>query len=213
MTNRSARARSTRPAAFLVALALALAAAGCGPRVQVYSYQYGTQLDEVFIKKEVDFSTYDAVMVDKINVWYPTEAEPTGENRVKAEANLTRARALFRDAIRNALGDRYRVVQQPGPGVLRLTAEFVDLRSVPDGGAVPDELARFEFRTQPGHVTMVARLRDSQSGEVLARAADLGKKASTGGDGTVDWDAVRYDFEYWAGTFAEWMARVHGDET
>ncbi|MEM1411973.1 MAG: DUF3313 family protein, partial [Pseudomonadota bacterium] len=188
---------------------LALTLAACAPKVEVFSYQYDSKLDEVFIKKDVDFSVYEAVIVDQIEVWYPTEAEPSPENRARAEANLERARSLFREAINDALDDRYRVVESAGPGVLRLTAEFVDLRSVPAGGAVPAELERFEFRTEPGHVTMVARLLDARSGETLARAADLGKRASVGGDGKVDWDAVRYDFDYWAEVFAEWMDRVH----
>ncbi len=56
---------------------------------------------------------------------------------------------------------------------------------------------------------MVAQLFDSRSGDRLARAADLGKQESIGGDGLVDWDAIAEDFDYWADVFSSWLDQVH----
>jgi hypothetical protein len=196
----------------VVCLAWVLLLAACSSTVNVYQYQYESRLDEVFVKKDVDFTRYRSVIVNDIDVWYPTQASPSPENKAKSDANLARARTLFRQTIRDALSDRYAVTDKAGKDVLRLTAEFVDLRSLPEGADIPSEMDRYEFETKPGHITMVAQLRDSKSDEILARVADLGKKQSAGGDGVVDWDAIVYDFDYWAGIFAEWMDQVHASK-
>ena len=94
--------------------------------------------------------------------------------------------------------------------VLRLHVEFVDLRAARQDADVPGDLSRYEFRTRPGHITMIGQLFDARSGEQLARAADLGKQQSVGGDGLVDWDAIASDFEYWANVFSAWMDRIQG---
>ena len=194
-----------------LALALALILGGCTSKVNVYSYKYEARLDEVFVKQGVDFARYKAVIIDDVSVWYPTDRAPSPENLEKAQANLARAQDLFRETIRTALSEDYPVTDKAGKDVLRLQAEFVDLRALPPGSPIPKELERYEFRVQPGHITMTARLLDSRSGELLARGADLGKLESVGGDGVVDWGAITYDFEYWAGSFREWMDEVHGE--
>jgi hypothetical protein len=196
----------------LICLASILGLGACSSKVTVYQYQYESRLDEVFVKKDVDFTRYRAVIVEDVDVWYPKEASPTPQNQKKAEANLAKARHLFRETIRDALSEHYQVTDEAGKDVLRFIAEFVDLRSIPADGKLPAELDRYEFETKPGHITMVARLLDSKSGDVLARVADLGKKESAGGDGVVDWNAIGHDFEYWAGIFREWMDQVHGQQ-
>ncbi len=185
--------------------------AGCSS-VEVYRHQNESRLDAVFIKQDVDFSRYRSVIVDDVSVWYPADRAPSPENAERAQANLERAQRMFRQTISEALSGRYPVTDQPGRGVLRVQAEFVDLRALQPGEAIPAELQRYDFEARPGHITMVARLLDSSTGEVLARAADLGQQASAGGDGVVDWAAIGHDFDYWAGVFREWMDEVHGAE-
>ena len=193
-----------------ICMALAVFSGGCST-TNVYQYQYESRLDEVFVKQGVDFSRYHSVIIDDVSVWYPTEHSPSPENVEKARANLTRAQRLFRQTISDALSENYPVTDMPGKDVLRVKAEFVDLRALQPGVEIPREVARLEFETRPGHITMTARLLDSRTGELLARAADLGKKESVGGDGVVDWDAITHDFDYWAAVFREWMDEVHGE--
>jgi hypothetical protein len=181
---------------------------GCSS-VEVFQYQSDSRLDHVFIKQGVDFTRYTAVIIDDINVWYPEEHRPSPENVEQARADLELAQDLFRQTIADALDERYQVTDKPGRNVLRVAVEFVDLRAVRDGDRVPSELARYNFNTRPGHITMVAQLFDSRSGERLARAADLGKQESIGGDGMVDWNAIAEDFHYWAEIFSAWLDQVH----
>jgi hypothetical protein len=193
---------------FALLLSAALLAA-CST-VEVYQHQNKSSLDDVFIKQGADFSGYTAVIIDDVSVWYPDEYTPSAENADKAKANLARAQILFKETIARSLSERYPVTDQAGRNVLRVHVEFVDLRALREGAAVPSELSRYDFNTRPGHITMIAQLFDSRSGERLARAADLGKQESVGGDGLVDWDAIAADFEYWAEIFSAWMDQMHG---
>ena len=176
----------------------------------VYQYQYESRLDEVFVKSGVDFTQYKSVIVGEVSVWYPTQTDEAGVDMERIRANIAKAEKLFHATITDVLDDDYPVTTTPGKGVLKVQAEFIDMRSIPEGGQVPAEFSRYEFAVKPRHITMIVRLSDSATGEVLARAADLGKEQSTGGDGFVDWDAIASDFEYWASIFREWMDEVHG---
>ncbi len=193
----------------LLSLVFAFCSISCST-VEVYQYQYDSTLDEVFVKQDVDFSGYTSVMIDQVSVWYPDAYAPSPENAAKAQANLAKVQALFHETISNALSERYKVTDRPGKDVLRLHVEFVDLRAARQDTDVPGDLTRYEFKTQPGHITMIGQLFDANSGEQLARAADLGKQQSVGGNGVVDWDAIASDFEYWGNIFGAWMDRIHG---
>jgi hypothetical protein len=183
----------------------------CSTTVEVYTYQYDSTLDEVFIKQGADFSKYNSVMIDQVSVWYPDAYAPSAENAKKVEANLAKAQELFQETMAQAFSDRYTVVDEPGENVLRLHVEFVDLRAAREDVDVPADLSRYEFKTKPGHITMIGQLFDSKSGEQLARASDLGQQQSAGGNGRVDWDAIASDFEFWANVFSSWLDRVHGE--
>jgi len=183
---------------------------GCGSSsVEVYEYQNESRLDHVYLKKGVDFSGYKSILIDAVSVWYPDVSAPSPENAAKAKSNLARGQALFKQMIDDALDDVYPLTDMPGANVLRIHAEFVDLRSIPPGGAIPSDFTRKKFRTEAGHITLVVELIDSRSGEVLGRAADLGKSESRGGDGVVDWDAIEADFRYWADIIRTRLDRVH----
>ncbi len=176
----------------------------------VYQYQYESRLDEVFVKSGVDFTQYKSVIIGAVSVWYPNRSDEDGVDMIKVKANIAKAEKLFHATLTDVLDDDYPVSTTPGKGVLKVHAEFIDMRSIPEGGQVPAEFSRYEFAVKPGHITLILRLLDSASGEVLARAADLGKEQSEGGDGIVDWDAIASDFDYWASIFREWMDEVHG---
>ncbi len=114
-------------------------------------------------------------------------------------------KSWFQDAVVEALsGDGgYRIVDIPGPDVLRITAELIDLivriptqRTSGRGGMAVRSY---------GEVTAVLEVRDSQSGEILARAADRRDPTATAAQEMVEVRAsfVRSDtrrlFGFWAG--------------
>ena len=78
---------------------------------------------------------------------------------------------MFQEAVVEVLtqDDGYELTTEPGPDVLRITASLIDLVV-----RVPTEMTgRQDVYTRSyGLVTLVLELRDSQSGEILVRAAD-----------------------------------------
>jgi hypothetical protein len=192
-----------------IAVLLAFTCVNCST-VEVYQYKNDSTLDDVFIKQGVDFSRYKTVMIDPVSVWYPDEFAPSPENLERVNSNLAKAQDLFRESIGNAISDSYAVTDKPGKNVLRLHVEFIDMRAAKQDTDLPARLARYEFNTRPGHITMIVQFFDASSGEQLARAADLGKQQSAGGNGQIDWDAIASDFEYWANVFSTWLDSIHG---
>jgi len=187
-----------------IALALLVA---CSHTVRVYSYKYDSALDHVFVKKDTDFSRYRAIIIDDPSVWHPTEDGPTPERAAQIRANLARERELFRETLSAALADRYEIRTEPVRATLRLSVEFIDLRALPPGHELPGRLQQAAFRSEPGRITMLARLTDAHSGVLLARAADLGKQAVAAGQAPVDWEAIASDYDYWAQVFRAWLDR------
>ena len=194
---------------FFNTVSLVLIVSACASKVEVFDYQPEARVDEAFIRQGADFSGYDAILIDSISVWYPNEAAPSPENADRAAANLERAENLFKQVIQDAIQEGYRLADKPGKDVLRFHVEFLDLRSIPAGGFVPLDIQQKKFKKAPGHITLVAELQDSKSGEVLARVADMGEKESKGGDGVVDWDAIEADFRVWGQMLRTWMDEVH----
>lgn len=174
--------------------------------VDVYEYQNESRADVVYIKQGVDFSRYNSVQIRAISVWYPNDAAHPDEN--VSGRNIAKAQNLFKQVMIDELGDNYKVVDRPARDALWLHVEFVDLRSLNPGDPIPAEVRGKKFRTQAGHITLVAELRDSVSEEVLARAADLGRQ-SQGGPGIVEWDEIEADFRKWAVMLREWMDDIH----
>jgi hypothetical protein len=193
---------------FLAAMA-GLACAGlvfaCTHTINVYEYRQDSVLDHVFIKKGVDFGAYQTIMFDEISVWHPKENGPSPERVAQVRANLAKAQEVFYQTMTAALADRYRIVQSPARNTLRVEVQFIDLRALPPDSPIPVDLQRLQFRTAPGHITMVARLFDARSGDLLARAADLGRQAIAAGEAVVDWEAIASDFDFWARIFRAWL--------
>jgi len=194
---------------FALTSLLALMTASCASKVEVYDYQPEARVDEAFIRQGADFSRYNAVLIDSISVWYPTENAPSEENAPVAAANLEKAEQLFKQVIQQSLEGGYQLADKAAADVLRIQVEFVDLRSIPNGGFIPLDIQAKKFKTAPGHITLVSELQDSKSGEVLARVADMGDEESKGGDGVVDWDAIEADFRVWGKMLRGWLDEVH----
>ena len=176
--------------------------------VNVFEYQKDSRADDVYLKQGVDFSRYQAVQIRAISVWYPNATAQADENA--RDNNIAKAQNLFKQVISDELGENYQVVDQPGRDALWLHVEFIDLRSLNPGDPIPAAVSQKEFNTRAGHITLVAELRDSVSEEVLARAADLGRK-SQGGPGIVEWDEIEADFRKWAVMLREWMDEIHNN--
>ena len=174
-----------------------------------FEQRENAELDFVFVRKNSDFSSYRAVTVSPISVWYPVDTAPPGDREEEARGNLEKAQTLFRKLLSEALDKDHELSETAGKKILKLHVEFIDLRSIEEYEQIPEYVASKKFRTKPGYITMVAELSDSASGVVLARVADLGKKKSSGTGTDVDWEAIEFDLRNWVSIFADWFNQIH----
>ena len=189
----------TRTAIFYVsaAAALALIATGCA-RVEVESFRRVPEAnaDAVFIKSGVDFGVYSSLLADPMGIYYPEGATPPTADE------LSRIRSIFRNAFLGQIGDDYMIVREPGPGVLRVRASLVDLKIQTDESDISDIGGRLAPLINPGRLTLIMELIDSNSGEVLGRAADEEKIDAAGNTSDADeWQQIEVAARRWAVAF------------
>jgi hypothetical protein len=130
-----------------------------------------SRADSVYIKSGVDFSRFRKLRVAPLEIYYsegPVEPDPE---------DLARVRQIFRDAFLAAIGSDYELVDEPGPGVLGVRASLVDLELTPVTGTVPIK-GRAASLVANGQLSFFMELRDSQTGEILARGGDQEKAAA-----------------------------------
>jgi len=209
----------------LLAFALGLALdPGCasGPRPIEYEARKGLpstadglyrvrtrRVSAAFLKPEADFSQYDAVMIDPVRVSYKRGMLELDEQDVE------RFQSIFQQAFDSELSRSkvYRVVSLPGPRTLRVSGQIVNLvvRVPPFRGGEKNLVL------DAGEMTLILDVRDSQSGEPLARVADrrrirpagteLARGAAVSGlyesNPVNNWGAVREICADWARTLRE----------
>lgn len=135
-------------------------------------------MDYAAVDPVTDFGAYTGVIVDPVEVRLDRDWAPLrpGSNFEYSEKDLARLEERlgkvvhegFVDTIRD--GQRYALVQEPGPGVLRIHARLVDVRlNAPD---LPTATRTEQWARSAGEWTLVADLVDAESGAVIARLVD-----------------------------------------
>lgn len=137
------------------------------------------KLGSVYLQPNADFRAYTKVMLDPAEIafrknWqrdHDTLSPGGGITNEQAQRILDEAKAgfqkLFVEAYQKA---GYQVVEQAGPGVLRLATAVVDLDVT-----APDTMSAgrtWTFSKDAGSATLVLEARDSQTGAILGRAVD-----------------------------------------
>lgn len=145
------------------------------------------QLDHLYKLPEADFSGYKRVRLDPIEVefdknWKPNEHERSPSRRLTDEDIETIKRALaeeFRKVFTEELTQNgYPVVSENGDDVMRVSAAIVNLYIT-----APEKMSAGRSRTyttNAGHMTLIAELRDSVTGKLMARAVDTARGRDTG---------------------------------
>ncbi len=187
-------------------------------RVRWSRYKY------VWLKPGADFGRYSSVMMDPVSISYkrtPREREgrrnPTRGNFALSENQTADLKRYFGEAFEKELGklDNFTLTNTAGPQTLRVEAAIIDLivnvPTRPSGGDMV-------FTTSAAQMTLVLELRDSITGEILARSAD--RRDTQSGSGTVsdltystpatNTGAVRLLFKRWAQILATRLDEIHG---
>lgn len=128
-------------------------------------------------KRGLDLTSYDAFILGPVEVAY--QKDPTVRTAGSPESNyaltsrqMETLKETFREEIERALteDDGYELVTAPGANVLRLDAYLIDLVVRFDVEATVGRSR--QYTDSYGEVTMILELKDSQSGEILARVAE-----------------------------------------
>ena len=175
-----------------VVVLCAMTLAGCTQTTPVDEWdglvrRPGTRIDAVFVKPDADIGDFTSVLLDPVQVSFASNWDPNQGRRNPA----TRLNANDVAAIQSGLADMFRetfradiassgfqLVDQPGPETLRVSAAIVNLFVT-----APDTMSAGRSRTytaNSGQMTLVVELRDSVTGELLARAVDTQRGRSAG---------------------------------
>jgi hypothetical protein len=149
--------------------------------------QPGTRLGAVFVKPDAEIASYTSEMLDPVEVSFARNWDPNRGGRSQASrlnaSDITAMKAgladMFRETFRAELArGGYQIVDEVGPDTLRVTAAIIDLFVSAPSAAQAGRSRTYTANT--GRMTLVAELRDSVTGEILARVVDAQSGRSTG---------------------------------
>jgi hypothetical protein len=182
-----------------------------------------TGFRNAWVKPDATFSEYTQITLAEPTVSYRRTPRATRAGRSgPGNFALTEPQmALFKKLLVEAFASEFQRSQhftlssEPGPDVLRVEPAVIDLTvRVPTQGRAGRETI---LVTSTAEMTLLMELRDSESGEILARIADR-QEARQAGRGFNDlyWsntvsdvDAVRRTFRRWARILRERLDAVH----
>ncbi len=134
-------------------------------------------LDHVWARPGANLSAYAKIMLDPVEVSFRKDWKPdpaggpiTAEERQTIRDGLAK---IFREELKKEIqrGGGYSVVDAPGSDVLRIKAEIRDLYiNAPD---TPRAGITRVYALSAGEMRLVAELRDSSTGALIARVIDL----------------------------------------
>jgi hypothetical protein len=206
--------------AWPVGLLLAALLTACGPTIQArrvkpsgflgdYSHMRKGKEGEalrVYTKPGLSLKGYDKLIIDPITLW----ADRTKSQRSLSSSDRHAVVNYFHVVLHKKLSKDYKIVQQAGPGVLRLRVAITDAKASnvtldTISTVVPQMLLVSSVKelvtgtpSFVGSVAVEAELLDSATGERLAAAVDkrTGQKELMGV--TSKWDDVDEACDYWA---------------
>jgi hypothetical protein len=170
----------------------------------------------VYIKPGVDLKPYSQIMFERVTVML----SPDADYKVVDPALLKELTDYYQNALINAVKDGYQVVDQPGPGVLRVRAAITDVKPskpvantmssiIPIGMAVAAVTkVASDDNVGTGEAATEIEVLDSVTGERLAAAVDRrqgGKMAFRG-----KWTDTKDAFDFWAKRFRERLDEMRG---
>jgi len=164
----------------------------------------GEEAQLVYVSSDARWSDYDAVMIDSVTLW---RSEGASELPAQESQQLT---DFFYQALHDQLSKRFRVVDRPGPRVLRIRAALTEAKGarvvgnaitsiVPQARLVSTLAgAATDIQVFVGRASAEVDITDSVTGDRLAAAVDQrsGTKAVRGG--IAKWSDVELASEFWA---------------
>ena len=179
-------------------VACLLTAACTTTTTQSFNVNKNARVEASYIATDADFGRYDRLYASDMGIFFPTDAAPSLDDQ-------RRTRQVFREAFLSELAG-YQIVRDKGPSALDVQATLIDYRNA-SGADVPNVRRELKDIARPGALMFLMELKDSESGRVLARAADSASAPAfaTSSDQTTDWTAVESAATRWAKLFREFL--------
>jgi hypothetical protein len=179
-------------------------------------------VDAAWVKPDLDLTPYKKLMVVSQGVSF-RKLKPVSDFQARSESqfpvqeeNKQQLSDILKEAFSEELAknERYQVVTTPGPDVLLIVGAVIDVVS----NIPPDvDSAKFGrggvYLTSVGEATLVIELRDSESGEILARAADRRAAESAFAfevNNVTAWSEVRRLARSWASLLSRRLEEIEG---
>ena len=179
------------------------------------------QIDHLYKLPEADFSGYKRVRLDPIEVefdknWKPNASERSPSSRL-SNSDIEKIKKTLAEEFRKVFTEEltkngYPVVSEDGDDVLRVSAAIVNLYIT-----APEKMSAGRSRTyttNAGHMTLVAELRDSVTGKLMARAVDSVQARDTGtfmiSNSVTNLAAARTALNKWAGVLRKGLDAATG---
>jgi len=191
--------RVLRKSARIALPVVGLIAAACTTTTtQSFNVAKNTNVEAAFVATDADFTKYDRLYASDMGIFFPTDAAPSLEDQ-------KRTRQIFRQAFLSELS-HYEIGREKGPAALDVQATLIDYRNA-SGRDVPSVRRELKDIARPGALMFLMELKDSESGRVLARAADSASAPafSTSDATRTDWQAVEAAASRWATLFREFL--------
>jgi Protein of unknown function (DUF3313) len=174
-------------------------------------------VDLIYLKENVDFKSYDKIMLDHVVFYFSKDAKYRGihTNELQELADA------FHKAMADALKDGYPLVEEPGPGVLRIRCAITDVVATrsfwsTDTTVTSEGLEIKRSMTKEynpvGGASMEMELLDALTNGRVAAAIDT--KAAGEYEvvkGLKKWGHAEDTFEFWAKKLRKWLDEVHGE--
>lgn len=143
-------------------------------------------VDLLYVRPDASLAGYKRVLLEPLQVAFDKNWDPNrsrvGANRL-TEADFEKIKKALAEEFAKVTESElaksgYVLVKEPGDEVLAVQPFVIDLYiAAPDK---PSAGRSYTYTADPGHMTLVAELRDSETNQILARVVDKRRARSNG---------------------------------
>lgn len=163
-----------------------------------------------YIPPESTIRRYSKFIIDPVEVHFHTGSTAIKE-RTKgrlSEYDVRDLRSYMHNAVKKALSERYNIVYQPGPGVIRISIALTDLKkSKIMQNIVPGTKL---FGTGLGGASLEAEFVDTQTGLQVAAIVESQPGNRFSLDGTSTWGDAKAVMDDWSQRIRRRLDQAHG---
>jgi hypothetical protein len=178
---------------------IALIITACSTTVsQEFRRTENSVVEASFVATDADFGKYRRLTAADMGIFFP-------QNSAIPDADTQRIRSIFRQSFLDELS-AYEIVDKPGRDVMMVEASLIDLRLAAFAD-VPNLRPEIRSVARPGSLVFLMEMKDSETGRVLARAADSTLNPNIGSDdlSESEWDEVELAAAHWATLFRRFL--------